>query len=123
MAPEQANSGVVSHRTDLFALAAIAYRALTGRPAFGGDSAAAILYQVVNRMPPRPSEVAANLHADVDAVLAIALAKDPRARFDSAAEMADALAKAERGRLPQALRQRAAKVLAKHPWSRAWQSS
>jgi serine/threonine-protein kinase len=117
MAPEQASGGEVSHRTDLFALGVMAYRALTGRPAFSGDSSHAILYQVVNEMPPRPSDVASTLATDIDAVLGIALAKDPWERFDSAAELADALEKGAKGRLPSALRERARKVLERHPWS------
>ena len=48
MAPEQAEGEEVTHRTDLYSLGVIAYRALTGRPAFSADSPAAILYQVVN---------------------------------------------------------------------------
>jgi serine/threonine protein kinase len=117
MAPEQAEGGEVTHRTDLFALGVIAYRALTGRPAFSGDSAAAILYQVVNEMPPRPSEVNPRLSEDVDHVLGIALAKDPWDRFDSAAELADVLDKAFKSRLPETLRERALRALEKNPWS------
>jgi serine/threonine-protein kinase len=116
MAPEQAAGGDVSHRTDLFSLGVITYRALTGRPAFSGDSAAVILYNVVKEMPPRPSEISGRLGDDVDLMLGIALAKDPADRFDSAAELAEALEKALRGRLPGGLRERAEAVLEKHPW-------
>lgn len=117
MAPEQATGDEVSHRADLFALAVIAYRALTGRPAFPGDAPAAILYQVVHRMPPRPSDFAPKLNADIDDVLAIALAKDPWERFDSATELADALENASKERLPAALRERAARLHSTHPWN------
>jgi serine/threonine-protein kinase len=116
MAPEQASGGEVTHRTDLFALAVIVYRALTGRPAFTGDSVPAVLYQVVRRMPPAPSESGRSFPEEVDLVLGIALAKDPWDRFDSAAELADALDKAFRNKLPGALRERAERVLEKHPW-------
>ena len=115
MAPEQAAGKAVSHRTDLFALGAIAYRALTGRPAFTGDHMAETIYQVVHTMPPRPSE-AARFHQDVDFVLAIALAKAPADRFDSGADLAVALDTAARGELEPALRSRAEKLLEKHPW-------
>ena len=57
------------------------------------------------------------LPADLDCVLALALAKDPVDRFDSGAEFADALAKAARGRLPSHLRDRADDALRRHPWS------
>ena len=117
MAPEQASGGAVDHRSDLFALGVIAYRALTGRPAFSGDLVPQILYQVVHAMPPRPS-LLARLPSDVDRVLAVALAKRPADRFDSGAAMADALDAAARRRLPTELRARADELLARMPWSK-----
>src|SRR4029077_651843 len=85
MAPEQANGSGVTHQTDVYALGVIAYRALTGHPAFEGEKTAAILYKVVHSMPLRPS-IAAPLGAELDLALAIAIAKHPRDRFESAAE-------------------------------------
>jgi serine/threonine-protein kinase len=115
MAPEQASGGEVSHRTDLYALGVIAYRALTGRPAFTGDHTAETLYQVVYQMPPRPGEVA-RLPSDVDHVLTIAMAKRPQERFASATELADALHAASRGTLDAELRGRAERLALKQPW-------
>jgi serine/threonine-protein kinase len=115
MAPEQAAGEAVSHRTDLFSLGAVVYRALTGTPAFSGDHIAEVLYNVTHSMPPRPSAIA-NLSPEVDVVLALALAKDPADRFDSARELHDALAAAARGEAPPELRARARKVLAACPW-------
>jgi len=116
MAPEQASGRAVTHRSDLYSLAVIGYRALTGRPAFTGDGVPEILYKVVHEMPSRPSQIA-RLPVEVDLVLAIALAKDPAARFDTAAELADALAAAAQGELDPLLRARAEAVLVKSPWS------
>ena len=96
MAPEQASGGSVDHRCDLFALGTIAYRALTGRPPFAGPNMANILYAVVHSAPMRPS-LAAALPVQIDAVLAIAMAKDPAARFETAAQLSDALAAAATG--------------------------
>jgi serine/threonine-protein kinase len=115
MAPEQVDRGTVNHRTDLFALGIIAYRALTGRPAFSGDSEAQILYRVVHSMPPPPSELLSVTH-EVDLVMAIALAKDPDDRFDTADDFAVALDAASNGRIEPALATRARKVLVRHPW-------
>jgi serine/threonine-protein kinase len=115
MAPEQAQAGQVDHRADLFAMGVIAYRALTGRPPFTGDSSVEILYKVVHAMPPQPSEIAP-LPAQVDVVLAIALAKRPKDRFDSAAELALALDAASRGRLDLATLARGEALLEVMPW-------
>jgi eukaryotic-like serine/threonine-protein kinase len=106
MAPEQASSGTIDHRTDLYALAAIAYRALTGQPPYAAGEVAETLYKVVHTAPRRPSELA-ELPPEVDLVLAIGLAKDPAGRFQAAEELAGALAAALAGALPAALRLRA----------------
>ncbi len=115
MAPEQAAGAEVNHRTDLFSLAVIAYRALTGRPAFSGDHIVEILYRVASTNPPPASEVA-GLAPEVDLVLAVAMSKSPSDRFDSAKEFADALEAAARGVVDPDLAARAERVLAKLPW-------
>jgi len=118
MAPEQARGERIDFRVDVYALSAIAYRWLTGRPVCAGDDVRASLYQVVNMMPARPGALA-ELDPDVDAVLAIGLAKDPAGRWSRISEMRTALAAALTGKLDPALRQRAAEVLARQPWSTA----
>jgi serine/threonine-protein kinase len=118
MAPEQANGTAVTHKTDLFALGVIAYRALTGRPAFEGEATAEVLYKVVHSMPPRPSEVV-ELAPQLDLVLAIAMAKDPADRFETSADFAQAVDAAARGRLDAALQTRAERLLARLPWGAA----
>jgi serine/threonine-protein kinase len=115
MAPEQANGEKVTHKTDLFALGVIAYRSLTGRPAFEGETTPEILYKVVRAMPPRPSELA-SLPAEADLVLAVALAKDPDDRFENGIELVQALDAAFRGRIEPSLRAKAERLLAKIPW-------
>jgi serine/threonine-protein kinase len=116
MAPEQARGAAVDVRTDLYALAAITYRALTGHPPFRGEGSAAVLVEVMEKMPRRPSSVAA-LSPAVDEVLALALAKSPEDRFATATAFADALEAALAGKIRAKLHVRAAAVLAKHPWS------
>jgi len=115
MAPEQARGERVDYRADLYALAAIAYRCLTGRPVCSSGDVHAVLYEVVHRTPPRPSDVA-RLDPDVDAVLAIGLAKDPADRWGKVEELRGALADALAGRLDARIRQRAELVVARHPW-------
>jgi serine/threonine-protein kinase len=114
MAPEQA-SGEVSSRTDLYALGAIAYRALTGHPPFAGRDVTDVLRAVLVEMPVRPGALA-HLNPDLDLALAIALAKDPSDRFASGAELAEALELAVAGNLPEPTRSRARGLLAKLDW-------
>ncbi|HSN30878.1 MAG TPA: serine/threonine-protein kinase [Kofleriaceae bacterium] len=115
MAPEQARGEAIDARADVYALGAIAYRALTGAPLYVAGDTAAMLYQVVHRMPARPGSLAP-LHDDVDLVLALALAKTPKERFANARELSTALAAAVHGALPQPLRLRARALVAEHPW-------
>ena len=107
MAPEQAGGGTVDHCSDLYALAAIAYRALTGHPPYAGGEIAETLYRVVHTSPRKPSELVESLDSDalaaLDCVLAIGLAKKPKERFGSAAEFAEALGAALGGALPAEL--------------------
>jgi serine/threonine-protein kinase len=105
MAPEQAMGGTADHRSDLYALAAIAYRALTSTPPYAAGEIAETLYRVVHTVPRRPSELA-SLPPDVDLVLAIGLAKDPAHRFETAGELSDALAAALFGALPRPVHDR-----------------
>jgi eukaryotic-like serine/threonine-protein kinase len=111
MAPEQARGRDVDHRSDLYSLAAIAYRALTGHAPFAGGELADLLYRVVYTAPRRPSSLA-TLHEDVDLVLAIGLAKHPDDRFANAVELADALEVALAGRLDDSLRSRGRTLMA-----------
>jgi serine/threonine-protein kinase len=116
MAPEQASGAEVDARADVYALGAIAYRAITGHPAFHGTDMMAVLLDVVSRMPPRPRAVARDVPEQVERALMIALAKDPDDRFSTAAELATALAAAYDGKLDAKLLVRATKLATKHPW-------
>ncbi len=115
MAPEQARGEDLDHRADLYSLCVIAYRALTGRPAFAAQVPAVVMAEVVGRMPPRPSQLA-ELPDDIDVVLAIGLAKSPGDRFTSAGELAAAFAAAADGRASDELRRRARALADRHPW-------
>jgi len=117
MAPEQARGDNVDHRADLYSLAAIAYRALTGHSPFSGVDLADLLYRVVHTAPRRPSSLAV-LHEDADLVLAIGLAKDPNDRFAKAVELADALEVALAGQLGDALRARGRSLVNDGAWAR-----
>lgn len=115
MAPEQASGGTVDHVTDLYALAAVAYRALTGHPPFASGEIAETLYRVVHTAPARPSTLV-DVPPEIDLVLAIGLAKKPRDRFTSALDLAEALADAFAGTLPISLRERGEQLERNGAW-------
>jgi serine/threonine-protein kinase len=116
MSPEQALGLAVDHRSDVFAMGTVLYRALTGQPAFPGKEAARIMFDVAYRMPRRPSDQALSLPTDIDLVFAIALAKARERRFDSTTELAQALAAAASTALDPTLRSRAKSLLEQQPW-------
>jgi eukaryotic-like serine/threonine-protein kinase len=116
MAPEQALGKPLDDRADHYALAAIAYRALTGHQPFSGDELAAVLVKVVGQMPVRPSALV-EVPPEVDAVFAVALAKRPEDRFASTDALVSALEAALRGEAETDLRRRAHALLRRHPWT------
>jgi len=115
MAPEQARGEAITRQADVYALGAIAYRALTGSPLYVAGDTARLLYQVVHRVPARPGSLAP-LPDDVDLALALALAKEPDERLATARELAACLSVAVRGELSEPLRARARALLEKYPW-------
>jgi serine/threonine-protein kinase len=118
MAPEQAQGLRVDSRADTYALAAIAYRCLTGRYPFTASDTPALLYAVVHRMPARPGALA-DLREDGERFFANALAKKPDERFATAREVADALDAALADNFDPKLRKRADALLRRQPWSAA----
>jgi serine/threonine-protein kinase len=115
MATEQARGEDVTPLADVYALAAIAYRCLTGRPPFSGKDLPTTLYNVCYSMPPQPSLVA-ELPPAVDSVLAVGLAKRARDRFDSAGELSAALRASLMGQRDDWIERRALALLAELPW-------
>jgi hypothetical protein len=115
MAPEQARGQRVDARADLYAIAAVVYRCLTGRHPFTAPDTPSLLYAVVHRMPPRPGALGA-IGADVDRWVALALAKSADDRFATGQALADAFAHALAGGLDGKLRKRADALIAKHGW-------
>ena len=87
MSPEQARGGRADARTDIFALGLVFWECLTGKPAFAGPTAIDILAQVIQTDPAPPSRVNPSVPPVLDRICATALAKDPTARYPSAAAM------------------------------------
>ncbi len=117
MSPEQTRGESVDHRSDVFSLGTIVYRALTGQPAFAAPDVVGSIYRVNHVQPMRPS-LLVKVPKDVDLVLALALAKDPGKRFRSASTCAAALRDAARGELDEPYRVAAAGLIERHGWGR-----
>jgi serine/threonine-protein kinase len=115
MAPEQIKGPKVDHLSDLYALAAIAYRAITGSPPFSGNEIAHVLYSVVYQQPSSPAELA-SIPVDVELVLALGMAKDRDQRFSQVEEFAAAMRAAWHGQLADDYRARAWALLKAAPW-------
>lgn len=97
--PEQASGGVVEVTSDIYSTGVVMYEMLTGRVPFVGDTPVAVAMQHLQDAPPPIAEFAPETPPAVIAVVMKALEKDPKKRFQSAREMADALMKAKDGKL------------------------
>jgi serine/threonine-protein kinase len=88
MAPEQIRGRPVDARTDVYALGALVYHALVGRPPFIGESAIAVGFAHCNEPLVPPHDVRPEVPEAWSKLVTRALAKDPAARFDSVADLA-----------------------------------
>ncbi len=91
MAPEQVRNDPVDHRADIFSLGIVLYQLLSGVSPFGGDSLASVTYRIIESDPEPIRRLNAAVSPRLAAVIERALAKDPAARFQSAAAFARAL--------------------------------
>ena len=97
--PEQAMGGVVEATSDIYSTGVVMYEMLTGRVPFVGDTPVSVAMQHINDAPPPITDYAPETPPAVVAVVMKALAKNPKDRFQSAREMADALLQAKDGKL------------------------
>ena len=120
LAPEVIAGARASAASDRYSLAAVAFQALAGRPAFEADALAGLLYAHVNRAAPLLSSVRPGLPRQVDLVMARALSKEPDERPRTATAVIDGLSRALRGDVNAPTR-----VMARprHPGRRRWRTA
>jgi serine/threonine protein kinase len=99
LAPELIRGDAADPRSDLYSAGCLLYALLTGAPPYTGETVPSILYRIITAVPPlAPSQVAGDSAAWADAVVSRALAADPDERYQSAAEMREAIDQARAGR-------------------------
>jgi serine/threonine protein kinase/tetratricopeptide (TPR) repeat protein len=91
MSPEQTRGEPLDVRSEIFSLGSVLYEAATRIRAFGGPSVLAIMHGIAATDPPPPSKLRPELPPEFDLIVERALAKNRELRYNSAAEMADAL--------------------------------
>lgn len=93
MAPEQVSGGggTVTPRTDVYALGAVLYEVLTGRPPHLGDSLAELFSRIMAEEPKPPRKLNAAVSSEAEAICLKAMEKDPARRYADAGAFAEDL--------------------------------
>jgi tetratricopeptide (TPR) repeat protein len=87
MSPEQARGELLDARTDLFSFGVVLFEMATGQRAFPGSNPAIIFDAILNRTPPRASDVNPAIPQSLDQVIEKAMEKDRALRYQDAADL------------------------------------
>ncbi len=91
MSPEQARGEILDARSDLFALGVVLYEMATGQVPFHGATSALVFVQLLSQQPEPVRELNPAIPKELERIIFKLLAKDRNARFQSAAEVVDAM--------------------------------
>jgi eukaryotic-like serine/threonine-protein kinase len=97
MSPEQARALPLDFRSDIYSMGVLLYEVFTGSLPFEGDSPLAVVLKHVNSAPPLPKSKNPRIDAGVAAIVMKCIEKDAAARFQSARELYEALARVTAG--------------------------
>jgi WD40 repeat protein/serine/threonine protein kinase len=121
MSPEQAEGRThsIGPATDIYALGAILYEMLTGRPPFQAATPMEVICQVVSDEPVRPTHLAPRVPRDLETICLKCLRKEPAKRYGSAEQLAEDLHRFLEGEpiqaRPTSRAERAYKWIRRHP--------
>jgi serine/threonine protein kinase len=93
IAPEQAESAAadLTPAADVYSLGAVLFSLLTGRPPFLGENALSVIRQAADTRAPKLRSLEPSLDRDLETICARSLEQDPKARYQSAGDLADDL--------------------------------